>query len=353
MASVQDLEQHRAALTGHCYRMMGSAADADDAVQETMVRAWRGLGGFEERASLRTWLTRIATRVCLDALADRRRRLRPIELEGPGTVDDPLTDLPRGRWIEPIPDEVALPADADPLERVLLRQSIRLAFVAALQHLPPRQRAALLLADVLGWPAAEVADTLETSVASVNSALQRARAKLASFGDLPEGAASLTAAQSALLDRYVETFERYDIDALVHLLHEDATLSMPPYRLWLRGHENISRWMLGRGIDCQGSRLVPTWASGSPAFGQYRPTGRWALVVLELRGDRIAAMNYFLDTETLFPRFGLPPERPPTVTARSLSASRPTDEFGRRGPSIGQNPAGGSECPPPRPARCS
>ena len=310
MASHHDLEQHRAALIGHCYRMMGSVADADDAVQETMVRAWRGLGSFEERASLRTWLTRIATRVCLDALADRTRRLRPIELEGPCTVDDPLTELPRGHWIEPIPDEVALPADVDPLERVSLRQSIRLAFVAALQHRPPKQRAALLLTEVLGWPAADVADTLETSVASVNSALQRARAKLAGFGDLPEGAASLTAAQSALLDRYVDAFERYDIDALVRLLRDDVTLSMPPYRLWLRGHENIRRWMLGRGIDCRGSRLVPTWASGSPAFGQYRSTGPWALIVLELHGDRIAAMNYFLDTETFFPRFGLPPERP-------------------------------------------
>jgi RNA polymerase sigma-70 factor (ECF subfamily) len=203
-----------------------------------------------------------------------------------------------------------LPSDADPHERVSLRQSIRLAFVAALQHLPPKQRAALLLTEVLGWPAAEVADTLEISVASVSSALQRARAKLASFGELPGGAASLTAAQSALLDRYVEAFERYDIDALVRLLHDDATLSMPPYRLWLRGHENISGWMLGRGIDCQGSRLVPTRASGSPAFGQYRTTGPWALIVLELRGDRIAAMNYFLDTEALFPCFGLPLERP-------------------------------------------
>jgi RNA polymerase sigma-70 factor (ECF subfamily) len=310
MPTPDDLERHRAALTGHCYRMMGSAADADDAVQETMVRAWRGLEGFEERASLCTWLTRIATRVCLDALADRSRRLRPIELEGPGTVDDPLTELPRGRWVEPIPDAVALPADADPQERVSLRQSIRLAFVAALQHLPPKQRAALLLTEVLGWPATEVADTLETSVASVNSALQRARAKLAGFGDLPEGAAALTTAQSELLDRYVDAFERYDVEALVRLLHEDATLSMPPYQLWLRGHENISRWMLGRGIHCGGSRLVPTWASGSPAFGQYRPTGPWALIVLELRGDRIAAMNSFLDTETLFPRFELPPERP-------------------------------------------
>jgi RNA polymerase sigma-70 factor (ECF subfamily) len=310
MPSPHDLEEHRAALTGHCYRMMGSAADADDAVQETMVRAWRGLSSFEQRASLRTWLTRIATRVCLDALADHARRVRPMDLEGPYTVDDPLTALPRGRWIEPIPDEVALPADADPVERVTLRQSIRLAFVAALQLLPAMQRAALLLTEVLGWPAAEVADTLETSVPSVNSALQRARAKVARYGEPPEGAASLTPAQVALLDRYVDAFERYDIDALVHLFHEDATLSMPPYRFWLRGHENISRWMLGRGIDCRSSRLVPTSASGSPAFGQYRTTGPWALIVLELNGDRIAAMNSFLDTETLFPRFGLPLERP-------------------------------------------
>jgi RNA polymerase sigma-70 factor (ECF subfamily) len=310
MPSAHDLEQHRAALTGHCYRMMGSAADADDAVQETMVRAWRGLDRFEERASLRTWLTRIATRVCLDALADRTRRFRPIELEGPGTVDDPLTELPRGCWIEPIPDALALPPDADPVERVSLRQSIRLAFVAALQHLPPKQRAALLLTDVLGWSAAEVADTLETSVASVNSALQRARAKLGGFDELPDGAASLTAAQSALLDRYVEAFERYDVGALVGLLHEDATLSMPPHRLWLRGHESIGRWLLGRGIHCRDSRLVPIWASGSPAFGQYRRSGPWAVVVLELRGDRIAAMNSFLDVDTLFPRFGLPRERP-------------------------------------------
>ena len=310
MVSSHDLEQHRSALTGHCYRMMGSAADADDAVQETMVRAWRGLNGFAQRASLRTWLTRIATRVCLDALADRTRRIRPFELEGPSTVDDPLTELPRGRWIEPIPDAVALPADVDPAARVSLRQSIRLAFVAALQHLPPKQRAALLLTEVLGWPAAEVADTLETSAASVNSALQRARAKLADFGEPPAGAASLTPAQAELLDRYVAAFERYDVDALVRLLHDDATLSMPPYRLWLRGPDAVRTWMLGRGIKCRGSRLVPTWASGSPAFGQYRATGPWALIVLELGGDRIAALNYFLDTETLFPRFGFPLARP-------------------------------------------
>jgi len=310
MPSADDLEQFRAAVTGHCYRMMGSAADADDAVQETMVRAWRGLAGFEERASLRTWLTRIATRVCLDALAARARRMRPIELDGPGTIGDPLTELPRDRWIEPIPDDVALPADANPAERAALRQTIRLAFVAALQHLPPKQRAALLLADVLGWSAAEIAETLDTSVASVNSALQRARAKLAALGEPAAGAAALTAAQSELLDRYVDAFERYDVDALVRLLHDDATLSMPPYRLWLRGPDTIARWLLGPGIHCRGSRLVPTRASGAPAFGQYRPAGPWALIVLDLRADRIAAMESFLDAAALFPRFGLPGERP-------------------------------------------
>ncbi|MDY7224964.1 sigma-70 family RNA polymerase sigma factor [Hyalangium rubrum] len=313
MATAYNLEEHRAALTGHCYRMLGSAAEADDAVQETMVRAWRNLDRFEERASLRTWLYRIATRVCLDALTDESRRARPMELGPVGSVDDTLTTLPGSRWIEPIPDAHALPSDADPSELVVLRQSVRLAFVAALQHLPPRQRAVLLLTEVLGWSAAEVADSLDTSVAAVNSALQRARATLAAH-DLTQGRAPLSDAQSTLLDRYVHAFERYDVDALTQLLHQDATLSMPPYALWLRGHEPIRDWLLGRGSGCRGSRLIPTSACGSPAFGQYRPSGPggrhqpWALIVLELSGDRIAGMNSFLDTEALFPRFGLPLE---------------------------------------------
>src|SRR5262245_32639160 len=303
------LEKHRVALTGHCYRMLGSPDEADDAVQETYVRAWRNLDRFEQRSSLKTWLYRIATRVCLDALADRTRRVRPMELGPPSGLDEPLTALPGERWIEPIPDALALPADADPAERAVLRQSIRLAFVAALQHLPARQRAVLLLSEVLGWSASEVAECLDTSVAAVNSALQRARATLATR-DLDAGRAPLSDEQEALVDRYVEAFERYDIDTLTSLLHEDATLSMPPYQLWLRGHEPIRSWLLGRGIGCRGSRLVPTQASGSPAFGQYRPgeTGHdpWALVVLELSRDRIVAMSFFLDTATLFPRFGLP-----------------------------------------------
>lgn len=308
--SARDLEGHRAALTGHCYRMLGSVAEADDAVQETMVRAWRALERFEGRSSLRTWLYRIATRVCLDALERRSKRGRPIEMGPVGTIDDALTTLPGECWVEPIADARALPTDADPHERATLRESIRLAFVAALQHLPPRQRAVLILTDVLGWPAADIAGSLETSVAAVNSALQRARATLATR-DLRLAKAPLSDDQSSLLERYVDAFERYDVEALTALLHREATLSMPPYSLWLRGPEAIAGWFLGRGAGCRGSRLVATAASGCPAFGQYRPDPEgghkaWALIVLELEGDRIAAFNSFLDTAALFPRFDLP-----------------------------------------------
>jgi RNA polymerase sigma-70 factor (ECF subfamily) len=312
-ANAAELERHRGALVGHCYRMLGSAAEADDAVQETLVRAWRGLGGFDGRSSLRTWLTRIATRVCLDALADRSRRERPVTLGPAGTEHDALVEYPRTHWLEPIPDAVAVPADGDPAERAALRESIRLAFVAALQRLPPRQRAAVLLADVLGWPAVEIADALEATVPAVNSALQRARATLAASAPPERGTADLSPEQRALLARYVDAFERYDVDALAALVREDATLSMPPYALWLRGPAALKAWFLGRGIGCRGSRLVPTAANGLPAFGQYRAGGPgephrpWSLIVLELEGDRIAAMNHFLDTATLFPRFGLPP----------------------------------------------
>ncbi len=313
-ATTDDLELHRTALTGHCYRMLGSAAEADDAVQETMVRAWRSLDRFEGRASLRTWLVRIATRVCLDALGDRSRRARPMELGPVGSTEDMLHSLPGERWIEPIPDARALPTDADPSELVALRQSIRLAFVAALQHLPPKQRAALLLTEVLGWPTAEVADMLETSVAAINSALQRARATLATR-DLT-ARAPLTEPQSALLERFVDTFQRYDVTAFTQLLHQDATLSMPPYDLWLRGRAAIGDWLRGRGSGCAGSRLVATAASGSPAYGQYRPDpagghAAWALLVLEVEGAQIVGFNSFLDHETLFPRFGLPAVLPP------------------------------------------
>jgi RNA polymerase sigma-70 factor, ECF subfamily len=308
---VGQLEAHRAALTGHCYRMLGSAVDADDAVQETMVRAWKNLERFEGRSSLRTWLYRIATNVCFDALADGARRVRSIE-DGPmGSVDDVLEQRPRTHWLEPIPDARVIPNDADPAEKASLRQSIRLAFVAALQHLPPKQRAALLLTEVIGWSAAEVASSLDTSVAAINSALQRARATLSakSSGTVEPAAEEV----APIVDRYVAAFERYDMDALMGLLHEDATLSMPPFTLWLQGHDTIRTWMLGRGAGCRGSRLLATAASGAPAFGQYRATPDggyrpWALLTLELSRDRIIGITSFLDTASLFPLFGLPAE---------------------------------------------
>ena len=309
------LEAHRAPLTGHCYRMLGSAFDAEDAVQETMVRAWQGLDRFEGRSSLRTWLYRIATNVCLDALSDRSRRARPME-DGPnGSVGDPLETRERTHWLEPIPDARVLPSDANPYELTALRQSIRLAFVSALQHLPPRQRAALLLSEVVGWSAAEVADCLDMSVAAVNSALQRARTTIGARNGDKTRNEPLSEEQSVLLDRYVDAFHNYDVDALISLLREDATLSMPPYTLWLRGPDTIRTWLLGRGAGCRGSRLLPTHGSGAPSFGQYRPAlggghAPWALIVLELEGDRIAAWNSFLDTEKLFPLFGLPAHLP-------------------------------------------
>jgi len=308
-AAVDQFEQHRAVLTGHCYRMLGSIADADDAVQETMIRAWRGMDGFDGRSSVRTWLYRIATNVCLDQLASKVRRYRPMFESGPGSVTAELVQLPGTHWLEPIPDARAIPADADPAERAMLKQSIRLAFVAALQHLPPKQRAVLLLMEVLGWSAAEVAESLDTTTASVNSALQRARATLATrHTDIP---AELSASQSELLERYVDAFHAYDVDALVSLLHEDATFSMPPYSLWLQGRQSVHDWLTGRGYGCRGSRLIATAACGCPAFGQYHvdPAGDhkpWALTVLEMKGDGIAGWNSFLDTQTLFPRFGLP-----------------------------------------------
>jgi RNA polymerase sigma-70 factor (ECF subfamily) len=315
-----DLESHRRALTGHCYRMLGSAAEADDAVQDTYVRAWRALEAFDGRASLRTWLYRIATNVCLDALATRSRRELPIEDGAEGTIDAPLVERPRSHWLEPVPDAHAVPSDAGPAERALARESIRLAFVAALQHLPPRQRAALLLAEVVGWSAAEIAEALETTVAAVNSALQRARATLASRGVRAAGAPAgdeLPEAQRSLLDRYVQAFEAYDVERLTALLREDAVMSMPPYTLWLRGPAAVAGWFLGRGIGCRGSRLLPVAACGQPAFGQYKPSSDpagplrpWSLVVLDLEGDRIARMTHFLDVDALFPRFGLPPELP-------------------------------------------
>jgi RNA polymerase sigma-70 factor (ECF subfamily) len=309
------LEQHRAELTAYCYRMLGSPFEAEDAVQDTLVRAWRSFDRFEGRAALRSWLYRIATNVCLDMLNGKERRARPMDL-GPARepVEANLSTLPEVTWIEPVPDGRIVP-EGDPAEVAVARETIRLAFVAALQHLPPRQRAVLILCEVLRWKAGEVAELLETSVASVNSALQRARATLeASNVSAADTSPSVDGADAALLARYVEAFERYDMDALTSLIHEDATQSMPPFDLWLSGREDIFRWWLGPGVGCRGSRVIPTVAAnGAPAFGQYKPsaTGEgydpWALQVLEVADGRIVELTFFLDTDTLFPLFGLPP----------------------------------------------
>ena len=307
------LEQHRAELTGYCYRMLGSA-EAEDAVQETFLRAWRGFERFEGRAALRSWLYRIATNVCFDMLNGRERRARPMDL-GPARepVAENLSTLPEVTWIEPIPDGRVVP-EGDPAEVAQARETIRLAFVAALQHLPPRQRAVLILCEVLRWKASEVAELLETSVASVNSALQRARATLeASKVTAADTSPSVDGADAELLARYVEAFERYDMDALTSLIHEDATQSMPPFDLWLSGRDDILAWWVGPGGACRGSRVIPTVAAnGSPAFGQYKPgaTGDgyepWALQVLEIEDGRVVEFTFFLDTGRLFPLFGLP-----------------------------------------------
>jgi RNA polymerase sigma-70 factor (ECF subfamily) len=308
----EHLEQYRRELTGYCYRMLGSGFEADDAVQETMVRAWRALGTFEGRSAVRSWVYRIATNVCLDMLRGRQRRARPMEM-GQSSPADPShlgPMLPEHMWVTPIADGRVLPEDGDPAELAEARESIRLAFVAALQHLPARQRAVLILREVLRWQATEVAELLETSVASVNSALQRARATLAGL-DLSVGAlAPMDPAQQELLASYVDAFERYDIPRLVTLLHEDAIQSMPPYAMWLRGRTEIGQWFLGGGIGCRGSRLVAVHANGCAAFGQYRvdPAGGhapWAIQVVEMSGDRISAFHAFLDTD-LFAAFGLP-----------------------------------------------
>ena len=313
------LEQHRRELTGYCYRMLGSSFEAEDAVQDTMLRAWRSIDRFEGRSSLKSWLYRIATNVCMDMLNGRQRRARPMELTEVGTPDSTLHTRPEVTWLEPIPDAHVLPlsSEGDPAELAQAQETLRLAFVAALQHLPARQRAVLILREVLRWSAAETAELLDTSVASVNSALQRARATLADAKPTTDDSPTrLEGDEAELLNRYVTAFEQYDIDSLVTLLHEDATLSMPPFDLWLRGREHIAAWHLGPGHECRGSRLIPTSANGLPAFGQYRPSGPggsfqpWALQVIEHSNGRITGLNAFLDTARLFPLFGLPPVPP-------------------------------------------
>jgi RNA polymerase sigma-70 factor (ECF subfamily) len=308
------LEQHRGELLGYCYRMLGSSFEAEDAVQETLVRAWRGFARFEGRAQLRSWLYRIATNVCLDMLAGRKRRALPLDF-GPASTPElsSLHTRSEESWIQPIPDG-RVAADGDPAELAVARETLRLAFIAALQHLPPRQRAVLVLCEVLRWQASEVAELLETSLAAVNSALQRARATLAALdASLEDPMPPLGEADRALLERYVEAFERYDIEELTSLIQEDARQSMPPYDMWLRGRNDILGWWFGPGIGCRGSRVLPAGSANSrPAFAQYKPDGEggfepWALQVLELSAGSVSEFTFFLDTARIFPLFGLPP----------------------------------------------
>ncbi|GGM10594.1 sigma-70 family RNA polymerase sigma factor [Promicromonospora citrea] len=313
-----ELETYRRELTGYCYRLLGGAFDADDAVQETLLRAWRSYERFEGRSSLRTWLYRIATNVCFDQLgSSRAKRERPMGL---GAAADPVEEslanvLPESAWVEPVPTDHVLPGASDPADTAVARESVRLAFVAALQHLPAKQRAVLILREVLRWPATEVAALLDTSVASVNSALQRARATLADKAPDRTGAsgapAPSTADEADLLERYVAAFERYDMAALANLLREDAVMNMPPYAMWLEGIDNIQQWLQGPGKECEGSRCMPVHVNGTPGFAQYRKDPRgghypWGIVVLENDGTHVTGITTFLDTEKWFSRFGLP-----------------------------------------------
>ena len=310
------LAEHRRELTGYCYRMLGSAFDAEDAVQETMVRAWRSLDRLQGSGALRSWLYRIATNVCLDALDGRKRRALPVDLSAEpfAPVEASLDGvLPDGAWVEPALDRQVLPVGGDPADLAVQRESVRLAFIAALQFLPPRQRAVLILRDVLRWKADEVAGLLETSVAAVNSALQRARATLAAQQATAEPPApTVEEDQLELLDRYLDAFGRYDMEALVALLHEDAVMDMPPFAMWLRSSADIATWFTGPGAACRGSHVVPLRLNGGPAFAQWRPSGPggsfqpWAIQTLQFGSDgRVTRMTAFLDTR-LFELFGLP-----------------------------------------------
>ncbi|MEO6125031.1 MAG: sigma-70 family RNA polymerase sigma factor [Ilumatobacteraceae bacterium] len=307
-----DFEAYRRELTGYCYRMLGSGFEAEDAVQETMIRAWRKVDQLQGQSALRSWMYSIATNVCLDMLRGPQRRARPMDLGPSSTAATPIfpTARPENTFVEPIADAKVLPHGGDPAELAASRETIRLAFIAALQNLPPKQRAVLILREVLCWHADEVAELLDTSVASVNSALQRARATMAADAGGHKPSTAVDPSQQALLARYIDAFERYDMTKLVELLHDDAIMSMPPFTMWLEGPDQITEFFVGQGAACEGSKLVATTANGCPAFGSYKPDPNggyapWAIQVIEMADDRITGHHNFLDTK-LFEAFGLP-----------------------------------------------
>lgn len=308
----RELEGLRPALTAHCYQMLGSLSEAEDAVQTSMIKAWRNIDSFRQDASLKTWVYRITTHVCLDMLKGAARRMRPMEeVTMLGHQESALEVMPSHHWLEPYPTPYHDVMGSDPEQVMVSREHLRLAVVAALQHLPAKQRAALLLTEVLGLSAEEAAQCLECSVSSLNSALQRARSTIESRDMRPTQQISPEDDQFAR--RFVTAFEAYDLTQLATMMHEDVVLSMPPFSLWLRGVEELVGWFGGRGIECKGSRLVKTCANGELAFGQYRPNAdgghrAWALLVLEREGSLIRSYNAFLDVGLLFPRFDLPME---------------------------------------------
>jgi RNA polymerase sigma-70 factor (ECF subfamily) len=306
------LESYRRALTGYCYRMIGSGAEAEDAVQETMVRAWKSVDKLQERGALKAWLFRIANNVCLDMLQSAQRRATPMDMGPSSTADTPLgAQLADSAYVRPIADAKVLPEQGDPAELAAEKETLRLAFVAALQHLPAKQRAVLILREVLRWQASEVAELLDTSVASVNSALQRARATIEDLQLDASGPSTVEDDdQKRLLADYVKAFEAYDMTALVGLLKQDAAFSMPPWPLWVEGPEQIVAFMTGPGAKCEGSKLIPLEANGGPAFALYNPTPEgdftaWAIVVMETSDGRVSGLHHFIYPE-LFAEFGLP-----------------------------------------------
>ena len=316
------VEDHRAELHAHCYRMLGSLHDADDALQDTLLRAWRALPEFEGRSKLRTWLYRIATNACLDAIARRPKRVLPIDYGPPSAATgDPGQPLVESVWVEPYPDEALGIRDgyAAPEARYEQREAVELAFIAALQHLPATQRAVLILRDVLGFSAREAAESLDTTVASVNSALQRAHKAV--DARLPERSQQATLRSLGdertreLVDAYVDAWQRGDVGLLLELLAEDAVFSMPPWTSWWRGRKTIADFASAAVEFCAEARPVPARANGQPALAYYHrdgETGRFAAAALDVitfEGDLITEITAFVTPE-IFPRFGLPAELP-------------------------------------------